>query len=55
MALAVVVMARRGWRKRPATQPAGREGEGDEEGERDGGAGEELMRADPVPRAGDRA
>ena len=55
MALAVAVMARRGCRKRPATnQPAGQR-DGDEDGERDGGADEELVWADPVPGAGDRA
>jgi hypothetical protein len=36
-------------------EPAGREGDGDEEGKRDGGAYQELVRADPVPGAGDRA
>jgi hypothetical protein len=36
-------------------EPAAGEGDGDEDGERDGGADEELVRADALPGAGDRA
>lgn len=36
-------------------EPAGSEGDEGEDGECDGGADEELMRADPLPGTGDRA